>query len=67
MAPVGVIWLFLVLTSIFPPFRGYPPTQASNPPPPFHLVGVLVVFATPIKIYQKWQEVQLAIHSIVGE
>ena len=35
MVPVGVIWLFLVLTSIFPPFRGYPPTQASKPSPTF--------------------------------
>ena len=67
MSPVGVIWLFSVLTSIFPPFCGYPPTQASKPSPPFYLVGVLVVFATPVKIYLKWQEVQLAIHSIVGE
>ena len=31
------------------------------------LVGVLVVLAMPLKNYLKWWEIQLAIHSIVGE
>ena len=35
---------------------------ASYPP-----VGVLLILATPAKNYLKWQEIQLAIHPIVGE
>ena len=34
---------------------------------PPHPIGVLVVLATPVKRYLKWQEIQIAIHSIVGE
>ena len=45
----------------------HPPVQSFPPTPTFHLVAMLVVFATPVKTYLKWQEVKLAIHSIVGE
>ena len=34
--------------------------------PSTHPVGVLLVLATPVKNYLKWQEIQLAIHPIVG-
>ena len=43
--------------------------MATSPPLPLsHPVGVLVVSAmvTPVKSYQKWWEIQLAIHPIVG-
>ena len=35
-------------------------------PPPSHPVAVLLVLAMPVKNYLKWQEIQLAIHPIVG-
>ena len=47
--------------SLYPPLCGYPPTSH-----PFHPIGVLVVLATPVKTYLKWQAIQLAIHSIAG-
>ena len=31
-----------------------------------HPVGVLLILATSVKIYLKWQEIQLAVHPIVG-
>ena len=41
---------------------------ATHSPPLFHSVGVLVVLATPgTSKNLKWQKIQLAIHSIVGE
>ena len=40
--------------------------MATRPPPPSHPIGVLLVLATPVKNYLKWQEIQLAIHSMVG-
>ena len=40
---------------------------ATHPPPPSRSVGVLLVLAMPVKNYLKWQEIQLAIHPIVGE
>ena len=39
---------------------------ATHPPPPSHPVGVLLVLATPVNNYLKWQEIQQAIHPIVG-
>ena len=40
--------------AILPPLASYP-------------IGVLEVLATPSKYYIKWQTIQPAIHSIVGE
>ena len=34
--------------------------------PPSHPVGVLLILATPVKNYLKWQEIQLAIRPLVG-
>ena len=34
--------------------------------PPSHPIGLLMVLAMPVK-YLKWQAIQIAIHSIVGE
>ena len=39
--------------------------MAPYPPPPSHPIGVLVVLATPVKNYLKWQEIQLAIQCTV--
>ena len=40
--------------------------MSTHPPPPFHLIGVLLVLAMPVKKYLKWWEIQLAMHLIVG-
>ena len=37
------------------------------PTTPLHPIEVLVVLATSVKNYLKWQAIQLAIHSTVGE
>ena len=39
--------------------------MVTHPPPPAHLVGVLVVLATQVKNCLKWQVIQMAIHLIV--
>ena len=39
---------------------------ACPPPPPSHLIGVLLVLATSVKNYLKWQKTQLAIQCTVG-
>ena len=35
-------------------------------PPPSHPTGMIPALATPVMNYLKWQAIQLAIHSIVG-
>ena len=62
MAPMDAIWLVLVKTEPLPATSWLPTHR-----PPSHPVGVLLVFATPVKNYLKWREIYLAIHSIVGE
>ena len=56
MAAMVVISLFLVKTSSLPTTSWLPAH-----PPPSHPVGVLLLLATPVKNYLKWQEIQLAI------
>ena len=41
--------------------------MATRQLPPSYPVGVLLALATPVKNYQKWQAIQLAVHSTVGE
>ena len=38
---------------------------ATQPPPPSHPIGVLVILATQVKHYLKWGEIQLAIYCTV--
>ena len=39
----------------------------THPPPLSYSIGVLVVLAMPVKIYLKWQAIQLTIHSVIDE
>ena len=61
MAPMVVIWLFLVKTKLLPATLWLP-----THPPPSHPIGVLVVLATLVKNYLKWREIQLAIQCTVA-
>ena len=65
MAPMDAIWLALALIDaiwLALPATSWLPAR----PPPSHPIGVLLILATPVKNYLKWQEIQLAIHPIVG-
>ena len=60
MAPMEVIWLFLVkmwplLTTLW----------LLTCPPPSYPIGMLVVLTTSVKKYLKWLEIQLAIQCTV--
>ena len=62
MAPMDVIWQFLVST--YPlPTTSWLPTH----PAPSHPIEVLVTLVKLAKSYLKWQAFQLAIHSIADE
>ena len=52
MAPMDAIWLVLVKTEPLPTTLWLPAH-----PPPSHPVVVLLVLATPVKNYLKWQEI----------
>ena len=60
MAPMVVIFLSLVKTLPLPATWWLPAR-----PPLSHPIGVLVVLATPVKNYLKWQEIQLAIQCAI--
>ena len=59
MAPAGAIWLISVLILLL--------SLSYSPPNPLSTsISVFVVLAMPVRNYQKWWEIQLAIHSTVG-
>ena len=61
MTPMGAIWLVLMKTQPL-----LTTSWLSTCPSPSHPAGVLLVLGTPVEDYLKWQEIQLAIHPIVG-